>query len=271
MLKKTESFTEDNNAKYRIGITEAGDAGIDLSWVDKLDSVDGAILVTKRISPDFYDEALKHKEKLIVHATVTGYGHSILEPYVPTLREEFNAIIALVEGGFPKEKIVIRVDPIIPTTKGIMVAYKTLISFMEMGFNRYRVSVIDMYPHVRERFSKANLPLPYGENGFSPNRSQLFEVDDMLRRAKMFWAKRKTEEPLRIESCAEPGLKEPIACGCISSYDLNLFGLCEDIKADGVGYQRKNCLCYSGKTELLKHKARCRHGCLYCYWNDIKS
>lgn len=27
--------------KYKIGITEAGDAGLDLSWANKLDTVDG--------------------------------------------------------------------------------------------------------------------------------------------------------------------------------------------------------------------------------------
>ena len=32
---------------YKIGITEAGDAGIDRSWANRLDEVDGAILITK--------------------------------------------------------------------------------------------------------------------------------------------------------------------------------------------------------------------------------
>lgn len=41
-------------AKYKIGITEAGDAGIDLSWVDKLGAVDGAIVITKCVSVDFH-------------------------------------------------------------------------------------------------------------------------------------------------------------------------------------------------------------------------
>lgn len=29
--------------KHKIGITEAGDAGLDRSWASKLDTVDGAI------------------------------------------------------------------------------------------------------------------------------------------------------------------------------------------------------------------------------------
>ena len=174
-------------ALYKIGITEAGDAGVDLSWEEKLDDVDAAVLITKCVSPDFFDAALKHKDKLVIHTTITGYGHSALEPNVPTPYEEFAAIMELAKAGFPMEKIVIRIDPIIPTEKGLSVAYRTMISFMEMGFQRYRVSVIDMYPHARSRFKNAGLPLPYGDNGFAPSQAQLSKVDDMLRQAKQFW------------------------------------------------------------------------------------
>lgn len=257
-------------ALYKIGVTEAGDAGVDLSWEEKLGDVDAAVLITKCVSPDFFDAALRHKDKLIIHTTVTGYGHSILEPNVPTLYEEFTAIMELVKAGFHMSRIVVRVDPIIPTEKGLSVAYLTMIPFMEMGFQRYRVSVIDMYPHARSRFKKAGLPLPYGDNGFAPSQAQLSKVDDMLRQAKQFWEGLDNGKVLRIESCAEPGLTEPIACGCISDYDLNLLGFSEDAESNGAGYQRKGCLCYAGKTELLKHKTRCPHGCLYCYWKDIK-
>lgn len=175
-----------------------------------------------------------------------------------------------IKAGFPMEKIVIRINPIIPTEKGLSVAYRTMISFMEMGFQRYRVSVIDMYPHARSRFKKAGLPLPYGDSGFAPSQAQLSKVDDMLRQAKQFWEGLDNGKVLRIESCAEPGLTEPIACGCISDYDLNLLGFSEDAESSGAGYQRKGCMCYAGKTELLKHKTRCPHGCLYCYWKDMK-
>lgn len=257
-------------ALYKIGITEAGDAGVDLSWEEKLDDVDAAVLVTKCVSPDFFDATLRHKDKLIIHTTMTGYGHSILEPNVPTPYEEFAAIMELVKAGFPMSRIVVRVDPIIPTEKGLSVAYHTMISFMEMGFQRYRVSVIDMYPHARSRFKEAGLPLPYGDSGFAPSKAQLLKVDNMLRQAKQFWEGLNNGKILRIESCAEPGLAEPIACGCISDYDLGLLGLSKDTEANGVGYQRNGCMCYAGKTELLKRKARCPHGCLYCYWKDMK-
>lgn len=193
---------------------------------------------------------LKHKEKLIIHATFTGYGHSILEPWVPAPYEEFDAINTLVKHGFPKERIVIRIDPIIPTEKGLSKALAVFKSFMDVGFSRFRVSVIDMYPHVRKRFEQANLTLPYGNNTFA-SKEQLLAVDKLLKRAICYWlSKGHAEKDLRIEACAEPGLSVPIQCGCISDYDLQLLGLNTD-DVDSSGYQRKHCMCYSGKSQLL--------------------
>lgn len=225
-------------AKYKIGITEAGDAGIDLSWTSKINQIDGAILITKCVSPDFYNAALKYKDKVIIHTTFTGFGHSVLEPFVPAPYDEFDAITTLVGGGFPKSKIVVRIDPIIPTKKGIETAKNVFLTFIDHGFNRFRISLIDMYPHVRRRFKNAGLPLPYGENGFVPDKQQIAQVDQMLRDVKSYFSNSRPLDSIRIESCAEPGLTESIQCGCISSYDLKLLGLHDD-NADQYGFQRK--------------------------------
>ena len=68
----------------RIGITERGDAALD--WVDWWDWVsDGqpAILITK--DPQKLSERLTKIDnpKVIVHATITGWGGTPLEPNVP--------------------------------------------------------------------------------------------------------------------------------------------------------------------------------------------
>lgn len=258
-------------AKYKIGVTEAGDAGLDLSWQKKLGTVDGAVVITKCISPAFHSAVLANKDKLIVHATVTGYGHSVLEPNVPDPYDEFDVIMTLAEDGFPKEKVVVRVDPIIPTPKGIEKAKNVITTFMDEGFSRFRVSIIDMYKHVKARFKADGLPLPYGESGFAPSPEQVRQVDMMLHEVEEYWqllvGQGVTSGELRIECCAEPGLKNAIHCGCISAYDLALLGLSEDAGIDSAGYQRPACMCYSGKTELLNNKQRCAHGCLYCYWH----
>lgn len=127
-----------------------------------------------------------------------------------------------------------------------------------------------MYPHVRERFKQAGLPLIYGASGFSPNKKQIGAVDEMLKEVSEYWKSMIDRElfanELRIESCAEPGLTNVIQCGCISDYDLRLLRLSDDSTANNVGYQRPACLCYAGKTELLKSNSRCKHSCLYCFW-----
>ena len=259
-------------AKYKIGITEAGDAGLDLSWEDKLDSVDGAILITKRLSHEFFDAVLRHKDKVIVHATVTGYGKTVVEPNVPTSGWQLGSASALVKCGFPKEQIVIRVDPIIPTTKGCVRACNVMRTAILLGFNRFRISLIDMYPHVRERFSEAGLPIPY-DGKFSPSKEDYGNVNAVVLACKMLYqGLLRPAKELRIEACAEPGLFTDdrigvIQCGCISAYDLALLGLDAD-DADQAGHQRKNCLCYSGKVELLQTKQQCPHKCLYCYWRQ---
>lgn len=56
-------------AKYKIGVTEAGDAGLDVSWQEKLGTVDGAVVITKCVSPAFYKAVLANKDKLIVHSS----------------------------------------------------------------------------------------------------------------------------------------------------------------------------------------------------------
>lgn len=256
--------------RYKIGVTEAGDAGLDLTWANKLDSVQGAVVITKAITPGFREAVLKHRDKLIVHATCTGYGGSVVEPKVPLAGQYLNSITSLVKDGFPCEKIVIRVDPIIPTEKGLERAQKIIEGFLSAGFPRFRISVIDMYPYVRERFKERGLPLPYGEGRFTPGRELLRDVDEMLMEVREFWSNGDLIQlvpNIRIESCAEPGLKQATPCGCVSEYDLKLLGLESDVGYDGSaqGY-RKGCMCYAGKTELLNHRHPCQHGCLYCYW-----
>lgn len=254
-------------AKFKIGATDGGDAGLDLSWENKMNSVDGAILITKCISPDFVDGVLRFRDKLIVHSTITGYGGTVLEPYVPRPYEQYDATVQLVKKGFPKERVVVRVDPIIPTAKGVSRALNVLKTFMDAGFQRYRISMIDMYPHVRERFKQAGIPAPYGGN-FSPGKAQEIAVDAMLAEAIAYWQYiGNYKEDLRIEACAEPGITNAIQCGCVSEYDLQLMGLIQEGEAlDDVGYQRRHCLCYSGKVELLTDRKPCPHQCLYCFW-----
>ena len=190
----------------------------------------------------------------------TGYGGTVVEPNISEPQKQLAQVIRLIGNGFQLSNIVIRVDPIIPTGKGLLRAKSVIKLFAEAGFKRFRVSLMDAYPHVRERFAQAGIPLPYGTR-FEPLQNQFAWANAML-------AEVKEEYPsITIESCAEGKLTEAVATGCVSKKDLRLLGLSLD-NVDEKGYQRNGCLCCSAKTELLAKKHQCPYQCLYCYWKN---
>ena len=241
-----------------VGITEAGDGGLDLSWAKRIHEVTAMIVVTKQLTPGCKSVLAKYAEKSILHHTITGYGQTILEPNVPHFEDSIATVTEFcASDNFPLEHVVIRVDPIIPTERGISRAKSVLLSAASSRFNRFRVSVIDMYPHVAKRFRNAGIALPF--DGFQAPAESVKMVDDMLDAVHH-------EYPgIIIEACAERALKNVRHCGCVSEYDLNILGIDFD-ESDAVGYQRKDCMCFSGKKELLNHRQPCAHNCLYCYW-----
>lgn len=244
----------------RIGITERGDASIDYGWEEKLNTVDGAVLITKNVTDEFISRTLPVKDKVILHATITGFGGSVLEPNVMPAEMSMEQLKALMELGFPATHIVVRVDPIIPTARGLGKAKKVIAMGADIGITRFRISVLDMYLHVKERFRNAGLDYPYGSR-FSATDRQMADVDVMLKNVL-------AEFPsISIECCAEPRLKVPKHTGCIGPKDFALLGLNAPREETGRK-QRAECLCSSCKTELLTNKCRCPNGCLYCYWVD---
>ena len=164
----------------KIGITEQGDAGLDLSWSLKMHEVDAAVLITKCLNKDFIDTVLRYSDKAIVHVTCTGLNilDHRLEPYSNEVSLQLGMANELVSRGFPIDQIVIRVDPIIPTDEGISIANFVIHCSEVLGFHNFRVSVIDMYPHVRKRFIDADLELPF--EGFQATDEQFKVVSDML-------------------------------------------------------------------------------------------
>ena len=168
----------------RIGITERGDAGINLSWISKMDTVDGAVLITKKITKLFSSNVLdlyKRGYKIILHCTCTGYGGTELEPNVPPYKEQLDTLKSLIDNGFPADHCVLRIDPIFPSEKGLNRVHEVLKYFYSLntGVTRIRISVVDEYKHVKERYrAKGWTPL-YGDN-FQASDEQLQYVIDNL-------------------------------------------------------------------------------------------
>ena len=271
----------------KIGITEAGDPAFDYSWVEKMNDMDMGILITKNITDKFIEEILKFKHKVVLHATCTGYGGTVLEKNVPDYKWQLEQVKKLISMGFPREQIVIRVDPVIPTYKGFGNLMK-VVSYIHNDVKRFRISVLDNYKHVQERFKKNGLPVLYNGN-FQASFQDFDNMDSVLRQMKSIYG-------VTFESCAEQYLKEAEKVGCVSQKDLSLFGLKQDTTE--LKGQRKTCLCIAGKTEMLTHKRYgkckkfgiddslggscgvgnncktcehhevygCPNACLYCYW-----
>ena len=246
----------------KIGITERGDAGINLSWVSKVNQVDGMVLITKNISEMFVLNVLDlHNKgyKMIIHCTCTGYGRTELEPCVPDYKTQLNSLKILIDRGFPAENCVLRIDPIFPSEKGLNRVKDVLNYFMSLntGVTRIRVSIVDEYRHVKERYRQRGWTPLYGDN-FGPSASQVHAVACILQ-----------NYPYIFETCAEKGLTDYsdkcIVQGCISNKDLEIMDI-PVIEMPVNPQNRKGCMCLSCKTELFEKRQPCPHGCVYCFW-----
>ena len=246
----------------KIGITERGDAGLNFAWRDKLPSVDGAVLITKCLNDDFIEAVLEESKTcpLIVHATCTGWGGTVIEPNVPVYPEQLKRLKKLIDAGFPIERCVLRIDPIFPTKNGL----KRVCEVLDYAFSlkllpqvRVRISVLDEYPHVKERFREHGFDPVYPKGLFAPKHM----MEDVVHTLSRY--------DIQFHTCAEPYLNSSdglfVHSGCISNIDLRLMGIPEE-KMQTNPQNRHGCCCLSCKTELLDCKHPCKNGCLYCYW-----
>lgn len=237
----------------QVGITETGDISFNLEAFDNLRRAN--IIITKRLTDALIEKLVEHKDCCILHLTVTGMGGSKLEPFVPEMSKMKEKFDKLIEKGFPVDHVVLRIDPIIPTPKGVKTALKVIKLFRDSGIRRIRWSSMDMYDHVKERFSENNVKIPY--ETFHANVVKINGLYSIL--AGICYV-----NDIELESCGEPGF-EPTPC--ISEKDLKILGLENDIKLEGSSSQRDGCKCPANKIQIIRRKPeRCKNSCLYCFW-----
>lgn len=265
----------------KIGITERGDASIDYQWKGKLPSVDGAILITKNLTDQFIDTVIKcyeNGDKLIVHATCTGWGRTDFEPNVPDYKTQLHQLKKLIKKGFPADHCVLRIDPIFPTLSGLNRVMEVIHEFQKQktGIKRIRISVYDEYHHVKERLKAAGYRPCYEEN-FHASPKQMESVANALRQFSYCTYSHHGQVTMRnqFETCAEDLLVKRYPhsfkqVGCVSNKDIELMGLEPVLNKEENGQQRTGCHCLTCKTELLTNKYRCPNQCIYCYWKDKK-
>lgn len=245
-----------SDIENRIGVTEAGEIAYNLDVFDRL--YKGNIIITKRLTDKLIEKLIEHKDKIILHLTITGFGSTRIEPFVPSPQTTLEKLQKLIDGGFPTDHIVLRVDPIVPTIKGLNTATSVLRLFRGLGIKRVRISFLDNYKHVRERFKEIGVEL-YNGKFHAPLKERL----------KCLTAIKYCVEECgyeSVEACGEPGIE---SIPCLSQKDIDILGLTDDITLEGSKGQRNSCHCPSNKTELIKIKPhKCNNGCLYCYWKD---
>ena len=244
-------------SNIKIGITERGDAGLDTSWVEKIDKTAYSVIITKNpCFENFQQLCLNHKDKILLHVTITGYGCTPMERYVPHPVKVVNNVNKLIEYGFPVEQIVWRIDPIIPTEDGILRAEYIFHLIKDLPIKRIRMSVLDAYKHTRKRLEEIGYDLDY--IGFNPSKERFEKIDALIKSWK--------DKGFIVETCAEPTLKEPLHVGCVNIEDAKYFGVDTSSLIAINPQNRYGCLCCSAKTELLKNRQQCPHQCAYCYW-----
>ncbi|MBO5435138.1 DUF1848 family protein [bacterium] len=248
----------------KIGITERGDAGINFSWYDKLPTVDGAVIITKKMSDEFIDKMLTAVKPVALHCTCTGWGGTYLEPNVPDYKTQLDYLKKLLSKGFDVNRVIVRIDPIIPTTEGIERVCNVLnyIRNNDIPVRRIRFSIYDEYPHARQRLAAIGKTPFYPDNKFTAPANMMKAVADALIQFTDF----------TFESCAEPAFVNMVKSdnfiekGCVNADVIKTLGLEITTPMLENMQNRHGCHCLSCKTELLTERKRCPNGCLYCYW-----
>lgn len=260
-----------------IGMTEAGDAGIDLSWYDKAlqsDSCAGVILVTKGVAhAKFHDKVLDfitHKPA-ILHAGITGWGKTPMEPNVPSPVDSINALRVLIDDGFPADHVVLRVDPIFPNDEGLKRAQHVIMLARQVlpDVTRIRVSIYDDYYRSRQEIISRGYPPIDNVTEWKNELARRPTPNQVDAVAKALLAVARPDQIFEV--CAEPELAAAYPdrfkwFGCLSEIDCNLMNITVPTGTGINGQNRFGCRCLRMKRELLSHKTRCPHNCAYCYW-----
>jgi DNA repair photolyase len=197
-----------------------------------------AILISKNPEMLAGHLARQGRSNVIVHATITGLGGSSLEPNVPPPTAALRGFAALVSALGP-DRVVLRVDPVIPNTAGVVLALGVIRHAQRLApATRVRVSFLDLYPHVRRRLALADVAIPGGDwSGFHAPLEHRRHAWDVLGRP---------------EVCGEPGFE---CAGCLSERDCTILGV---KSIEWKGRQRAACGCLAQKVELLNRRGPCR-------------
>lgn len=253
--------------KY-IGTTETYDPCFVPDWDSRL--LEANIIISKELTDEMITKLVANKDRIIFHHTVTGFGGTQYEPNVKEPKVEFNQFTKLIDSGFPLSHYVLRVDPMIPINSYHLIAslnvlnlyVKYLIDNGRTQKLRVRVSIIDVYNHVRQRMLlRTGMDFPW--SGFTAPQEVFTYVTEAIKGLGYL-------DYLEFESCAEHKFDSNVInkVGCISDKDLDILGIDKSDYGLPEKPQRSTCLCLAKKQILGVKPKVCPHNCIYCYWKS---
>lgn len=195
--------------------------------------------------------------QLFVHCSITGMGHTTLEPATPPTEEALCSLKELIALVGSPERLRLRFDPIVHLTFPDGRRYSNLHHFRRiasvagsLGVPAVVVSWMELYPKVAGRLESE------GIRAEVPSEKDLAEEKEYL-------LQECASQRLRLLGCCVQGLE---SSQCIDGALFNrlhpLGQKCSVTKARG---QRPLCTCTDSVD--IGWYTPCSHGCLYCYAN----
>lgn len=257
-----------NNTYPFVGFTESGDPACSNVWVTRYQKLNcvGAVVISKGMPLKFgRDFMLANKEHMVFHATTTGWGGTRVEPGVKEWHERLDDVDAFVEEGFPKDHVVIRVDPIpvYPDGRGFTVAKAVMIEVAKRGYKNIKYSYMDVqkYPHLKRRYTELGIEIPI----------EIYECKrELIEDFNEFMLELEKEFGIRFTCCAEHDfVPKHHDHPCLDGWFFDTCNLDRRLMMPTRRGQRQECNCAGNKKELMPYQSTgCAHQCAYCYWAE---
>lgn len=259
------SKTKTVSPEYEIGINNGGDASSDLTIFDRLRPLFNIIITRDLRNPEFQSLLLEHKDIIILHYVVTGWGGTPMEPFTPSIQGSFQLLQNLISQGFPVEQVVLRIDPIIPNEAGLKALKLVLQLYSRTSIKRVRYK---MFLHSNELMQRQSwfqvctfVQNPY----YSETHNKVFFSASEFQRKAVYNILKDFEWVFTFESCDRLDVRQTShATGCISMKDLRIIGI-PDIDVLETLKDNRNCRCPINKRELMPNRTtQCALKCAHC-------
>lgn len=266
------SKTRQVSPEYEIGINREIDASADLTIFQRLKPIMNVIITRDLSNLLFVKELIKHKKNIILHVVVSGFGATPLEPYTPHPRAMFNGIQMLLQQGFPKEQMVLRIDPVIPNEQGLRALELVLDIFSKLQIKRCRIRMLKMNKNIIGRVQWTYITTfgHFSNPYWNEVENKVYTTPSQVHMSRVLDVLKKYESLYTFETCMRgifkdfPGIPE---LGCVSYRDFQVLGVKDaDILKDFE--KSTGCACPVNAKELCKInkslKVQCKLKCVHC-------